>query len=283
MLTACSLAILAEGERNHFREGEMMRKLFTVFLALSITAPATAQEEVPSFGLVFNSAEMSSLYFECRKSPHETLQCDFNQTIVRKKTTPEKLDEAIAAAQEQLQEHRSSFVFNAEECQAYQKLIADLAVDRGVVPHKLAPNLLEMPEGQKADLVASLKAISKICEAPTLENVIRLVELSHAKDLRTCRVSSHSFQQTLRRVAGSDTWTANDGPHGPCGIINVSRLERAKDSQLFWEYISQKVITNPGANAFGSMTCSELDQREYRYTWKGRQHFARCEYVEFGP
>ena len=61
------------------------------------------------------------------------------------------------------------------------------------------------------------------------------------------------------------------------------QLEKIKsDNYGFWNYVSQKVVTNKNSNEDSLLSCKDLDENEYPYSWKSREIYFRCEYIKFG-
>ena len=93
-----------------------------------------------------------------------------------------------------------------------------------------------------------------------------------------------TFQFVNDAVSGEGTWVVISSPTGPCGVINLSRFERAPNTDIpFWNYVAKKTITNPKGKILGLNSCSVLDEDEYLYTWNSKEHFMGCEIIEFSP
>ncbi|MBY5400963.1 hypothetical protein HFO90_03970 [Rhizobium leguminosarum] len=128
-----------------------------------------------------------------------------------------------------------------------------------------------------------------MCDHPTEENFLKITRADHAKDLRTCQVSSNPFTQEFVWVsdfADGGAWVVSSQPEGPCGVVQLSRIEKDKSdtSGLFWRYIARKATTNPSGTVLPGMSCSAIDQGEYVYDWKKtRSDHMQCEFVEFSP
>lgn len=259
--------------------GDLMRTLVLALLILAIL-PAAAQNSPPLSGHVSNTQEMSSLYYSCRPSGSGAIECEFVQTSVRQKAKPEDLPKKIAEARAEFRKTGLKG-FPKEECDGYRKIVAMMRGNSANLTAEQRQWLLTMTPRKRQHLNDSFDAMMRVCDNPTEEAFIKLVELEHSKNMRTCRVSSNTYRQTLKRVS-PDVYTANEGPSGDCGIINVSRLERATDSKLFFNYRAKKIITNPKATFFISMLCEQLDQAEYLYTWRTQEWTPTCDFLEFG-
>lgn len=247
-----------------------------------LITPAAAQESFPTSGLVHNLSEMSSIYFSCMRSSVDVVECDFIQTAVRRKA---KVEERAKFLSESLAQYRDTKDKDSlqKDCSTFRQLAAEWNKDTSKQPPEVQERLKAMSQKERQEGTKVINSMVAFCDAPTEDNFLKFVTIGRSKDERTCRVYSHSYKQTLKRVPGSQVWTANEGPHGPCGLINVSRLEKAKDSKYFFTYLSKKIVTNRQANLLGDMKCTDLDETEYLHDWKSKSWDAGCEFIEFGP
>jgi hypothetical protein len=133
---------------------------------------------------------------------------------------------------------------------------------------------------QRSDTKKTLEGFKAFCENPTEATFADLIEQSFDVMTRTCVISTHSYEQTFRKVDGADVWVvAQEGAEGPCGLINVSRFE--KDG-MFWVYYAKKVVTNKSGELAPGFKCTDFDESEYKFDWKSRPLQLSCDYVKFG-
>ena len=151
----------------------------------------------------------------------------------------------------------------------------------------------ELSDVVKQDLKNMVSAITALCDSYTETNFLKATRIEHDKDMRTCKVSTNSFNQTFQRVdvysSEPGNWVVQTQPSGACGIVDLSRFESdaqkiGEGSFVFWSYIARKAITNPKGELFSGGKCSGLDQTEHLYDWRARDNlYMRCDYIEFSP
>ena len=185
------------------------------------------------------------------------------------------------------EEFRKGVKMDKEECKSFRDLVA-IAEGKMKAPKEQEFNSLSATE--KRDMAEVGKILSGFCENKTEENFLKMIYFSHNKDLRTCSVSSHTFeqvfQQTQTDIGGEEpSWITKPVPEGPCGIVQLSRFEPEKSGSsgfVFWKYIARKAITNPkGTDTFGQ-SCKGWDEKEYLYDWREKERALNCEYINFG-
>lgn len=254
--------------------------LLTSILASSITA--VVAEDRPSTGLVYNATEVHSISYDCRPTSADVIECSFVQTAVRRKADAAELGKKLAEAKAEFA--KGTGLIKKEDCDQMDQMLGYFA--RGEIPKSANSEdakkvLAGMSEAERKDTAAFLGKIVTACRTPTEANYTNVVREGFDREVRTCKVSAHTYQLTFRRVQGSQAWTSNQGPTGPCGTIVVASFEKAGEGFSLWNYVTQKLITNPRAEAWPGLSCSKLDQAQYRYEWMSRTWYMRCDYVEF--
>lgn len=262
----------------------LVATMFAVVGIWLVGASSASAEEAPSTGLLYNTKEAHSLVYRCQQNLDNSLDCEFTQTAVRKKTKPDDLNFKLNQARE---EFRAGVKMSADECKMYKDM-NDVFEGRKKAPKE--EGLKEITEMQKKDLLKMTKSMMEFCKSKTEENFLNFVRLGHEKDTRTCKVSANTYKQAFRFVqdhlSNAGAWVVQSTPEGPCGIVQLSRFEpeRLKDSKLvFWKYLARKAITNPQGSFFPGASCKGLDEGEYVYDWRSKEHSLGCDYVEFTP
>lgn len=240
-------------------------------------------DEVPAIGLLYNTKEAHSMVYRCQQNQGNTLDCELTQTAVRKKAEPEELVSKLKQARE---EFRVGVKYSAEECKTFGQWL-------DVLEGRKPPNVegfRQLTEMEKKDAVETGRAFLAFCRLKTEESYLNIVRRGHAKDVRTCLVSSHSFKQSFQfvqdSISGLGSWVTRGGPIGACGIVELSRFEpeRLKDFEfVFWKYIARKAVTNPQGFFAPGVSCKKLDEGEYVYDWRSKEHSLGCDYIEFSP
>lgn len=242
----------------------------------------------PTVGMVYNTKERNFLIYSCSEGQDHSLDCEFTQTRVTKKLTADDV-------KTRLNEARKGFPTSTdlapESCKVYRDMFEVL---RG---HKRAPNKQgqdfskNMSNMERKDMLKITSAMITACNSKTEENYLNAIRAMLDKDTRTCVISSYNFKQSFHLVldnfSGARSWVAKGDPHGPCGIVQLSRFEpdKLKGSELVvWKYIAKKAITNRQGLAMPGIACKDLDENEYIFDWKPKTpHAVNCDYIEFSP
>ncbi|SEF42553.1 hypothetical protein [Nitrosomonas ureae] len=260
-----------------------------IFLSLLIPCKVLANE-APDKGIVHNTKETNALTYFCEKTRNDLLDCEFTQTRVQKKVKAEELTSQLDQARKLFQS--SNEREGKEISQACTDMNEYILVLQG---HKQGQNIIQqekinsMSEMEKKDLINLLKISNAYCKSKTLENYLAMARAEFDRRMRTCGVSSNNWKQSFRliidEVSGAYTWVAKGEPIGACGVIQLSRFEpEIENSKLVaWNYISKKIVTNKRENLFPGMACEDLDENEYVFDWKSREHGLGCDYIDFLP
>jgi len=232
----------------------------------------------PTNGILYNSKEVKSLIYSCEMQSDSTLICEFKQVGVRK-----KLDDNELSKKKADKKQAAEYV---EECLRDRKQQKDFLKGISMLD-SIVKNSKNESEANKAAITA------KAFRTCSQEDMAKLIELNLEEDNRTCVVSGgYDFTQSFRLVSdnsGSSVWTVIGAPSGDCGIVQASRFEpdRSVSSKwISWNYLSKKTITNKkGKTLFGlsEISCKDLDENEYAYSWKSETYPIRCDKIEFSP
>lgn len=239
--------------------------------------------ENPTAGLLYSSREVHSMRYDCRKNPDNSMTCEFVQVSVAKKSKPEDLEDKLKQAREEFRTKR--FRYSEDECRGIATAL-DILEGRKKEA-EVEAKFAEMDEIEKRDTGKIWAAISGFCKNRSENDLLNAVRLMHDIETRTCRASINPYKQIFILVRDqntkTETWVVKqDGPDGPCGIVQLSRFEPVREGAIiFWKYISRRAITNPQGKFFGTMTCKDLDESEFVYDWRFKSHTIGCDYIEF--
>ena len=147
-------------------------------------------------------------------------------------------------------------------------------------------NLKNISDLENKDLVKFVDAVTTACNAKTEESYLNVNRVLFDRDARTCAVSSYTYKQSFRLVlddvSGARSWVAKGEPSGPCGIVQLSRFEPEKLENLksiYWKYIAKKAVTNKQGFLMPGMACTKLDEDEYIFDWRSKEHALGCDYI----
>jgi hypothetical protein len=236
----------------------------------------------PTTGILDHTGETSSLTYQCSAARANEISCDFTQTSVRQTADPKDLQKELQSARTQF---GSGVKPGADECSLFEKLLNALRTgDTSGLPdpsfHSRQLNAISAGEKKAAEEIMS--AMVAYCRAPSEANFLNIAKIDFLKKTKTCFAYSNTFKQTFRRVEMSDNWTSNEGPMGPCGVVLVSRFEADSSNRPFYRYITRKIITEPKGQGL-ILQCADLDQTEYTYDWRLKEHYLPCEFIQFHP
>jgi hypothetical protein len=261
-----------------------MRKTIVFGVVVFCCFTAVAQD-APSVGLMHNASESHSITYRCEPVRNGQLNCEFVQTAVRFKSTLAKLPEAIYNASKQFKTEQPP---SAQDCALFKDIL-DIIEGRKVAPKPEA--IGAMTPVVKQDALRSAKLFLTYCAKPTEENYLALTRFTQDKDRRTCNVSSFSFKQTFRQAEPGNkvsAWVTQSTPDGPCGFVQLSRLEPeetkiGQSTFVNWKYIARKAITNPNGELVPGTKCSGFDENPYLYDWRSKENQMSCDYIVFTP
>ena len=236
-----------------------------------------SSQKYPTTGMVYNTKDNNMIVYDCKLLKNQELECDMTSTSVRK--SHKELSEEIKEAQKQWKNQKP---FSKKDCKMYEQIIS-LFEGKTPPPNKKGDEMIKnMKSFEKNDFIKLSKSALEYCKTPDKSNFLKMITTGHDKKSRTCKVSSNSFKQKFEKVdLISDTWRVVPEATGPCGIIQLDRLELVNKKYSFWNYISKKAITNPDGQA-GLLKCNQLDENEYVYSWKKREIALNCDYIDFG-
>jgi hypothetical protein len=256
-------------------------------ISISALALVAQAADYPSGGMVYNTKEVSSMTYSCQLIEGDrVMECEFNQSSVRRKGKPEDLTEKLRQARTEFHQKGGSVV-TPEECKNYTQMYEALEGKRKV-PKQAA--LDSMSSKEKQDLKLGMKHMMAFCADKSETNLLNIVRYDHDRTMRTCSVSSNSFKQIFERKNAiapgkPPVWAVRSESVGECGIVQLSRFEPEipeGSKTVFWHYIARKAVTNPKAKLLG-MSCGELDQSEYHYDWRSKEHLSGCDVIQFSP
>ena len=255
----------------------MGRVLCVTLFALIAAWPALGQD-YPSAGLVFSTAENSSITFECRyqSGNRNVVNCDLVQTAVRYEVDAEGAKKEFEQA---IGEYRSGkSLISADECKQYQEFRANPS------QFERKSNATPPFNGmEKVKYREVIEALAKYCDRQNEQSFVDLTNFMLARKQRTCRVSSNAFKQTFHRQ-NNGVWTADPGPSGDCGVVRLDRFEAVEGSSgsKFWNYTSRKAVTNPNGKTVMGFQCNQLDEAEYQWKWDARRERSLdCQTISF--
>jgi hypothetical protein len=261
-----------------------MKQITMIVLLTAIVADTTGfaaaqSPEFPSTGMVYNTIDAALLIHRCNLTDKLSMDCEFTQTAVRRKLSADDAEKKLAKA-------KAEFISKPEpmgqkECAQFETI--SMVLQGKKTAHDMQ-GMSKMGGREKADALLIASQLVSFCRDPSVDNWMKFISTGIEKDKRTCLISSNAFSQQFRR-SDANTWTVISQPHGPCGIVQLSRFEADKTKQsgfTFWNYFARKAVTNPNADAV-LLSCKMLDEAEYKYQWQQRNPDLNCEYVEFSP
>lgn len=256
-------------------------RLAILVACLATAAHAADWERQPLSGIAYNTKERSAITYDCSLASQGQIHCKFIQMAVRKKVAAKDLSAKLAEAEKEAAKWQAS----PKECQQIKATVAELRSQGTSSVAQVDPRDLAVTE----EMIA---AFTIACDSGSKDKLVAALRRSVERDARSCRVSSHEFEQTFQRVATAENqgpvWVTRGEPSGPCGVVQLSRFEQITPFQnefKAWNFVSRKAITNPSGKTalFGS--CKNLDEESYTFSWnssEGLSSWADCDQIEFG-
>lgn len=269
-------------------------KLGVLVLGAGISCASLAQN-YPTSGLLYHTTESSSLTHRCNLQGTE-LHCEMAQVFVRKELTAER----VAKRKSDLLQTLSDSTKNPQEfkkvCDDFKGWSRDLKNFSEKKPTEKLPaegvkNLEQLSSSKLSEMQRLFELYGDYCDRNSSVNRDRLVSHLLETEAMTCRVGSHTWKEVFVRSKGveamnvgkADSWvTKSTQPEGACGVVQLNRFEPEKSGNLtFWNYISRKAITNPGGMGALGVSCKDLDESVYQYSWKSKSVPFECRTVNF--
>lgn len=242
---------------------------------------ANAGEATPRIGFVFNKIEAGFMTYECTPTKDSEIICKFTSASVSKVANPSDWfnRQKKAAAEFKAERLDNPVKFCEQNREMKEKFDSHIAQLRS---GDLKIDGARLQDYEITFIKRLIDASIKFCDNPSVANFVEIDKINFEKELNTCRVFSNSFSHKFRKLSDSDTWVVADQPSGDCGVINVSRFEKDEFNKIaFWNYYSRKVVTRKIAQT-GALSCSNIDETEYYYTWSSKERAMDCKFVKFG-
>lgn len=123
-------------------------------------------------------------------------------------------------------------------------------------------------------------ALAKLCENPSEGDFEALMRLELEKEASTCNLMVNKWAGTFRPISDTIWALRSDGPEGLCGVQRLDRFE-CKDGMFSCEFISEKRILNPDAEPDFDISCSDLEERPFRYELNSDGVYLDCDIMSF--
>ncbi|MFW8588850.1 hypothetical protein ACOJBM_40565 [Rhizobium beringeri] len=139
------------------------------------------------------------------------------------------------------------------------KRYPDLAKD----PAEFREGMARLREEAKTSpaMLDSMKAVVTMCDHPSEENYLAVTSADHAKDMKTCQVSSNPCTQEFEWVAdygNGGAWVVS--ARGAMRIVQLSRFETDRKRRPS-HTLTKKLATNSSAAAITETAASRRQLR----------------------
>lgn len=249
-------------------------------ISLASCASLTVGQDYPAgVQMLYGTVDNDSLTVQCSLPAENSMRCSFAQTMVSRPadhkdfegTLSKSIEDALSPSQ-------------LKGCEGLDAVVT--AWRTGAPPEnadaeKFAKGIAAMKPQQKADLLSQLELLQVFCANPNRETAETFLRAIRDKELKTCKVWTNTYEQNFSTTDAGKTWISNEGPKGGCGVIYISKFERAKGDFPFWTYSTQKVVTKKDGDEILNL-CQTLDERVISYDWSGGEKYLNCVYIDFG-
>ena len=259
-------------------------------LVLMMAGHSSAEQYAPDTGRVWGQEQTDFLEYNCKMLSDERLSCDFIQTMVTKAdNSPDMYENELNRCYDEALGENESYDENICNYIKTTLYLFDGLITENEFVERMGTSDIDFErllgnQTTKDTLRYRFSTMAPLmCEKTiTKDQCIKMATAYSEERENTCNVITNTYSQTFAKANSTDKdiFTVETSANGPCGVINVSRFER--DYNDYWNYISQKVVTNPsGQSVLGD--CSELDEDTYEYSWKPEDGVVKnCKFIKFG-
>ena len=254
---------------------------FAAVLSFIMSPALAAEQQHPDFSIVNDTKENTSLQISCTDVSPSEVKCELKQISVFKKAKEGELQQKVEEARQQFRSAPKGQM-DPKQCSEFENTLSYLRGGSPNVSADVKSNLEKLKGRERQDVEQNAAMLVQFCKNPTEENIASMARYTYERETKTCRILTAQFSQTFHRTT-ADSWVSNQGPEGLCGVVTVSRLERANaGSSSFWVYTTKQVVTNKAATSSPKF-CGSLDESEHFFDWRGGgDRFVGCDYIEMG-
>jgi len=140
----------------------------------------------------------------------------------------------------------------------------------------------EVSPSAAAQGLAVFKAMDAACRDTSIANIRKFAEVMADEKLKACKVHNEWSKMIFSWNAATNAWVLQEGPTGPCGMMNIGTLERDPTSKLkLWVYTEKKIRTKPdGGEILPGLSCNQFPETSFKYTWRSQPDHLDCESIE---
>jgi hypothetical protein len=225
------------------------------------------------------------LFLHCEQD-RGVMDCDIFHTLFVHKLEPEKRSETIAKQMkgetgDPVQDFINSGGFGMCKDTAEMRNVFNQAVRTGKQLDGKPISQRGLKFGQNMEPFIS--AVEDACRSPNLGRVRHIIEVTADRDQQTCKVYNTYSRARYAWNPQTQAWVAREGPGGDCGLVTIGTLQHDKEiASMFWTYTEHRVVTNPGGQFLTGVSCSQLSERTFNYTWRMDQTVEDCKHIESG-
>jgi hypothetical protein len=238
--------------------------------------PAAVAEEVTIQRLT-NQAGDEGVAAKCQKNQAQ-MRCQFVKVLVKKDAKEKSSEEEKAKKFEEYKSEIDTFSKN-EICKS--KIISKSEIEKSI--HREQKDLkYKWPRHVIDRFVSSqskwLDAALTMCREPSEKNLRAYIdaEFDSIGSLTSCLIETNVYEEQFT-FQPNNQWISQSGPHGRCGFITISTLEKPYVLEGFKTYRTRRISTK------NDQECKTFEQGEILYTWKGHGGYIGCEFIRLDP
>jgi hypothetical protein len=250
-----------------------------VAMMLAFTMSWVFAEEVRIGHLETNDdIAINWLYVTCNTINSTQMRCNFLQTMIMKKKTQAEMDADIKtqAGIDPLTEFNQNFAGGCKGIIANETKMQEVMQSGVGVDGK--------PINQRVLLAGwpMMQAMIGVCKNPTHDNAAQFFKSMLDHDRHTCKVHNDYSQSNFTWDAQTNSWTTQEGPTGPCGTFVIGALTQDPKNH-FWHYVEKHLRMNPKGQGVNGLSCQQLPEYAFNYTWQITPTKEGCEFIESLP
>jgi hypothetical protein len=252
------------------------RYLIIVLMMMTRLGPAAVAEEVTIQRLT-NQAGDEGVTAKCHKNQAQ-MRCQFVKVLIRKDAKEKPSEEEKT---KKFDEYKSQLDTISQDEICKSKIISKSEIEKSI--YRQQKDLkYKWPRYVIDRFVSSqskwLDAALTMCREPSEKNLRAYIdaEFGLTYSSTSCLIETNVYEEQFT-LQPNNQWISQNGPHGQCGFITISALEKPDILTGFKTYRTRRIIT--GHN----QECKTFEQGEILYAWEAHGNYIGCEFIRLQP
>ncbi len=252
-----------------------MKLLLIILLSLAFNVAFSQSINFPSFPnstqLHSTNQDIQSILITCdpTKSVADiSLTCTFSQTSLVKKLDKKEIDENV-----------NRLVSFLEK--PYTKYTTEFCAEAKIADPEQLDTYIKKTINEKTKAMCNVSS-----EKEAKSKLMDMYKSIFISESETCVIkTSHEWDEIFvfkNNDVQNGYWVSTPTPDSECGIMNISTLKPDNEYPKFWNYESQRIITNKAGTIQG-VSCELFEDRKTVFSWMHKTFESECKRIEFSP